>query len=79
MRMETIGARLRHARELQFLNQEELAARSGIGVATISRIENNHFEKRPRLSTLRRLAEELDADPMWILTGESAEEVKTAA
>jgi transcriptional regulator with XRE-family HTH domain len=77
--METIGIRLRHARELRFLNQEELAARSGIGVATISRIENNHFEKRPRLSTIRRLADELGVDPMWLLAGESTEEVKTAA
>jgi transcriptional regulator with XRE-family HTH domain len=77
--METIGIRLRHARELRFLNQEELATRSGIGVATISRIENNHFEKRPRLSTIRRLADELGVDPMWLLAGESTEEVKTAA
>ena len=56
-----IGERLRETRKRKLLTQEELAERSGVGVATIIRIERNQVE--PRGSTIRRLAEALEVDP----------------
>lgn len=67
--MPTIGKRVRRAREYQFLTQIELSEVSGIPVVTISRIENDRYRDRPRLSTLRRLASSLKVDPVWLLHG----------
>lgn len=77
--MSTIGSRLREARELRALTQEELAQASNVQVVTISRIENNRQTSRPRLSTIRKLAEALGADPAYILFGEEGGQAKTAA
>ena len=41
--------------------QEQLAERSGVGIATIVRIERNQVE--PRGSTVRKLAEALEVPP----------------
>jgi len=56
-----IGDRLRDLRKRRLLTQEQLAERSGVGIATIVRIERNQVE--PRGSTIRKLAEALDIDP----------------
>ncbi len=56
-----IGDRLRDLRKRRLLTQEQLAARSGVGVATIIRIERNQVE--PRGSTIRKLAETLGVEP----------------
>ena len=45
---------LREARERALLTQEELAARSGVTVSTISRLENGL--QAARISTIRKLA-----------------------
>ena len=75
--MDTIGDRLRWARERQVLTQADLADRSGVPVVTISRIENGHHEGRPRQSTVRKLALALGVDPVWLMWG--VQEGKAAA
>lgn len=77
--MDTIGQRLRTARERRFMTQEDLSAQTGITEATISRIENDRGERRPRLATIKRLADALGADAGWILFGEDADTGKAAA
>ena len=66
--MDTVGERLRDIRKRRVLSQEDLAARAGVPVVTISRLENNHTEPRPQ--TIRRLAAALDVEPSWLLFGD---------
>ena len=56
-----IGDKLRDTRKRALLTQEQLAERSGVGIATIIRIERNQVE--PRGSTVRKLAQALDVEP----------------
>ena len=56
-----IGDTVRDLRKRALLTQEELAERSGVGIATIIRIERNQVE--PRGSTVRKLAEALGVEP----------------
>ena len=56
-----IGEKLRETRKRKLLTQEQLAERSGVGIATIIRIERNQVE--PRGSTIRKLAEALEVEP----------------
>jgi transcriptional regulator with XRE-family HTH domain len=56
-----IGAQLKRQRERALLTQGELSERTGIGVPTISKIENGKVE--PRFSTIRKLAHALSIDP----------------
>jgi transcriptional regulator with XRE-family HTH domain len=53
--------KLRQVRERLFVTQEELAARTGMSRATISRIESG--QQRPRISSVRRLATALGVQP----------------
>jgi transcriptional regulator with XRE-family HTH domain len=55
-----IGDRLRDLRKRRLLTQEQLAERSGVGIATIVRVERNQVE--PRGSTIRKLAEALSVE-----------------
>ncbi len=73
----SIGSRLRNARERRFLTQSELSAKAGIQIATISRIENDRQESRPRMTTVRKLSEVLGVEPSWIMFGD--EQGKTLA
>jgi len=77
--MTTIGQRLRDARERRFMTQEELGKRANVQSVTISRIENGRQASRPRISTIRKLAEALGDDPGWIMFGEVLEDVKSVA
>jgi transcriptional regulator with XRE-family HTH domain len=61
------GERLREARRRAMLSQEELAVESGVGVATIIRIERDQLKSEPHYSTLRKLAKSLDVDPRELL------------
>ena len=56
-----IGDRLRDLRKRKLLTQEQLADRSGLGIATIVRVERNQVERRG--STIRKLAEALNVEP----------------
>jgi transcriptional regulator with XRE-family HTH domain len=77
--MDTIGTRLRDARERRFLTQDELAEAAGVQVVTISRIENDRQLGKPRLTTIRKLAAALEIDPGWIMFGEIGEGKLAAA
>ncbi len=63
----TRGERLREARRRAMLSQEELARESGVGVATIIRIERDQLKREPHFSTLRKLAQTLDIDATELL------------
>jgi transcriptional regulator with XRE-family HTH domain len=52
---------LREVRERQYLTQEELAAKAGITKSTVATIEKGTH--RPRLRTVRQLAEVLGISP----------------
>jgi len=56
-----IGEKLRDTRKRKLLTQGQLAERSGVGIATIVRIERNQVE--PRGSTIRKLAAALEVEP----------------
>jgi len=77
--VQTIGARLRYARQRQALSQEDLAERSGVPVVTISRMENAPAERQPRPSTIRKLSAALDIEPGWLMFGEDEGLGKAAA
>ncbi len=53
-----IGARVREVREGRALTQQEVARRAGLAMDAVSRIENGY--RKPRPSTLQRLAKALD-------------------
>lgn len=52
---------LKELRESRFMTQRELAEKSGLGVATIARIEKS--KHRPTFRTIKRLAAALGVDP----------------
>jgi transcriptional regulator with XRE-family HTH domain len=56
-----VGDKIRRLRDARALTQQELAARAGITVAALSRIERNNAEPRP--TTRRKLAQALEVDP----------------
>jgi transcriptional regulator with XRE-family HTH domain len=58
--MDTIGQALKRWREVRGLSQWDLADKSGVGYATIARLETNRID--PRVSTLERLAKALEID-----------------
>jgi transcriptional regulator with XRE-family HTH domain len=49
------------------LSQQELADKSGVGVATIIRIERDQVKREPHFSTLRKLAQTLKVDATELL------------
>ncbi len=63
-----IGDKLRETRKRALLTQQELAEKSGVGVTTIIRIENNQVEPHGR--TIRKLAEALGVEPHELLKGD---------
>lgn len=68
-----MGSRLRQLRRLRLMNQGELAEASGVGRATISRIERGETEAQGR--TLRRLADALDVAPEELVEDPKAQVV----
>jgi len=70
--------RLRELRERKFLTQDELAERTGMTRANISRLENGL--QRPRISTVRKLATALGVEPDDLIVWEVGDhEAKKAA
>ncbi len=55
--MRVDGAKLRRERERRLLTLQDVSEKSGVMVATISRIETG--QQQPRIPTIRRLAEAL--------------------
>jgi transcriptional regulator with XRE-family HTH domain len=64
---ETVGERVRRQRKALKLEQKDLADRSGVGIATVARIEAG---ASPREDTLAKLAKALGAPVGWLRTGE---------
>lgn len=60
---------LKELRESQFFTQRELAERSGVGVATIARIEKGTHS--PTFRTIKRLAAALGVEPSELAKRES--------
>ncbi len=68
--METLGARVRLARDRKLWTQRDLSDATGIMEATISRIENGKYRRRPFRATLEALARALDVSVEWIAFGD---------
>ena len=68
--------RLREVRLRKVLTQEELAQRSGVAEATISRIESGQQEAR--ISTVRKLAAALGVEPGELVVQESTDTKRAA-
>ena len=79
--MQLNPSRLREARLRRMLTQQELAERAGTTEATVNRLENGL--QRPRISTVRKLADVLGVAPEelidWGGEEEGAEGGKAAA
>ena len=71
--------KLRAIRDRLFVTQEELAERTGMSRATISRIESG--QQRPRISTVRKLAAALGVTPETLIdwSDEELQEMGKAA
>ncbi len=76
--MNTFSERLKTTRKNYPLTQHELAKKSGINRVTIANLEREDSES-PRPSTVRALAEALDVDPTWLMSGEEGLAGKEAA
>lgn len=66
--METIGQRLRYAREMADKKQEHLAAALGVTREAISQIERG-VVKDPSIGRITALAAVCDVDPSWLAFG----------
>jgi transcriptional regulator with XRE-family HTH domain len=66
--MQTMGERLKWCRKRFGWTQAELARESGVGIATIRRIEQYAYE--PRMETARRLAAILHVREGWLAFGD---------
>jgi transcriptional regulator with XRE-family HTH domain len=71
MARHDIGMRLRHARKLRGLTQQELAKRSGVKQASISDLERGE-SKSFRGTTLVSLAQTLQVNQDWLSQGKGA-------
>jgi repressor LexA len=65
---ETIGERIRHARELREFDQRKLSAKVDVAVRTLQRWEKG--VQTPDSQSLLRLAKSTSVRPEWLLTGE---------
>lgn len=59
-RRRSVGVQIRHVRERHNLSQLDVCGRSGIDVASYSRIEQGHSS--PKLDTLIRIADAIGVD-----------------
>ena len=68
--METVADRLRWARKQHRYTQRELAKLTGVGLATIRRIEQEPESFTPQLGTVEKLAAALHIRAGWLAFGE---------
>ncbi len=66
--MQTMSERLKWCRKRYGWTQRDLAAASGLGLATIRRVEQQQFA--PRLATVQTLAATLHVREGWLAFGE---------
>ena len=59
--------RLREVRLRRLVTQAELAARAGVSVATISKLEQRGRDSTAALATARKLAAALDVEPQALM------------
>ena len=71
MEGEVMKLRLKELREARFMTQRELAARAGVGLVTIVRLEKDRQE--PTFQTIKRLAAALEVDPNDLVIRELSE------
>jgi transcriptional regulator with XRE-family HTH domain len=72
MMAETLGYRLKHARDQKVLTIAELAESAAVSKPTIINIEKDRFSRTPNRATVRKLAAALGVDPGWLLTGDAS-------
>jgi transcriptional regulator with XRE-family HTH domain len=65
--METMGARLKSARNKAKMTQEVVAKKLGISFGTLSGYERNYRD--PDTETLSKLAEMYDVSVSWLVNG----------
>lgn len=65
----TPGERLRWLMKVRQIKQVDLALKIGITQSGVSNIVSN-IARKPSAPTLMRIAEELQCNPTWILTGQ---------
>jgi transcriptional regulator with XRE-family HTH domain len=68
-----VGVRLRHARKLRGLTQQELEKASGVPQSAISEVETGE-SKSPSGTNLVSLAQSLGVSPQWLAHGKGAME-----
>ena len=61
--METFGQTIKRLRKTKRITQLELAERIGVDFTYVSKIENDRTLKSPAESTIRKLADVLEANP----------------
>jgi transcriptional regulator with XRE-family HTH domain len=64
-----IGDRLKALRIEQALTQEELADKAGVAANMVASLERNETE--PHMSTVRKLAQTLNVEPVVLVKGAS--------
>lgn len=69
----TISKRIKEARKKVGLTQKELGARLGMSEAMIGQYETGY--RRPKYSTLERIAEAVGLDAMWFLEDREDQDV----
>ncbi len=70
----TFGKRVKEARKRARISQEALARRADMSLRGVAKIEQGNVVD-PHFSTLEKLAEVLGVDPLWLVTGDKAEEL----
>lgn len=73
--LDTLGARLKHARLQRNLKQIPLAKAARVGQSDVSKIERGEIQQT---TAIARLAATLNVDPLWLETGEGKEPDWTA-
>lgn len=75
---QTIGDRIRIARELRGWTQTDLAIRLGLdkdaGFSQVSRWEND--QREPRVKVVARIVEVTQTDGHWLLTGHGVPDLR---
>jgi transcriptional regulator with XRE-family HTH domain len=72
----TLAENLRRLRNLRYLSQRELAAKSGVSKPTVLRIERGGY--LPHQRTIRALAAALDVEPAELIPADELQRKRAA-